>query len=87
MAFLSDGTVFDTRKGFVFQMGQLQVIPGLEAAVASMKQGGVRRVVVPASLAYGEKGVCLPEKDECLVPSNERLGYDLTLQRVAVSPT
>lgn len=52
-----------------------------------MKPGGERKVVIPSSLAYGEKGVCLPDKNECLVPPGERLGYDVTLQRVAVPPT
>lgn len=68
-------------------MGQRQVIPGMEAAIASMKPGGERRVVVPANLAYGEKGVCLQSSKECLVPPNERLGYDITLLRVALPPT
>lgn len=87
LAFLSNGTIFDNRKGFVFQMGQRQVIPGLEAAVASMRPGGQRRVVVPAALAYGNKGVCLKDQNECLVPPGERLGFDVTLQRVAIPPT
>jgi peptidylprolyl isomerase len=66
-------------------MGQRKVIPGLELALASMKQGGVRKVIVPAKLAYGDRGVCLPEKG-CLVPPGETLEYDLTLKRVAISP-
>lgn len=41
---------------------------------------------VPAGLAYGEKGVCLPESKECLVPPNSPVKYDLILKRVAVSP-
>lgn len=68
-------------------MGQRQVIPGMETAISSMKPGGERRVVVPADLAYGEKGVCLQNSGECLVPPNERLGYDITLLRVALPPT
>ena len=87
VAFLSSGTVFDNRKNFVFQIGQRQVIPGLEAAVLTMRPGGERKVVIPPALAYGERGVCLPEKNECLIPPDETLGYDVTLQRVALSPT
>lgn len=68
-------------------MGQRQVIPGLEAAVASMKMGGERRVVVPPELAYGDKGVCLEGKDQCLVPASERLGFQIMLKRVAIPPT
>lgn len=71
----------------MFQMGQRQVIPGLESAVASMKPGGQRKVVIPPTLAYGQKGVCFAEKNECLVPPGETLGYDVTLLRVAIPPT
>lgn len=69
-------------------MGQRQVIPGLENAVASMKPGGERKVVVPPSLAYGDKGVCLNnENKECLVPPGATLGYAVILLRVALPPT
>lgn len=87
VAFLSSGRVFDNRKNFVFQFGRRQVIPGLEAAVQSMRAGGQRKVVVPPALAYGAKGVCLPQEAECLVQPDETLGYDITLQRVALPPT
>lgn len=68
-------------------MGQRQVIPGLENAIATMKPGGKRKVVVPPQLAYGDKGVCLAENKECLVPPGERLGFSVTLLRVAIPPT
>lgn len=88
LAFLSNGKIFDNRKGFVFQMGHRQVIPGLENAIYSMKPGGERKVVIPPSSAYGDKGVCLNnETKECLVPPGETLGYSVTLLRVAVPPT
>ncbi|CDF37031.1 unnamed protein product [Chondrus crispus] len=86
-AFLSNGKIFDNRKGFVFQMGQRQVIPGLETAVSTMKPGGERKVVIPPTLAYGDRGVCIGESKECLVPPGETLGYSVNLQRVAISPT
>jgi FKBP-type peptidyl-prolyl cis-trans isomerase len=90
VAYLSDGTVFDNtmspgRNAIVFRMGQRKVIPGLELALSTMKQGGIRKVIVPPKLAYGDRGVCLPEKG-CLVPPGETLEYDLTLKRVAISP-
>ncbi|PXF40897.1 FK506-binding protein 4 [Gracilariopsis chorda] len=87
LAFLSTGKIFDNRKGFVFQMGRRQIIPGLEEAISTMKPGGERRVVVPPKLAYGDKGVCLEKEGDCLVPPGETLGYSVTLQRVAVPPT
>lgn len=85
VAFLSSGEIFDSRKNFVFQYGKVQVVPGLEAAVSSMRVGGERKAVLPPDTAYGSKGVCLATK-ECLVPPNETLGYDITLIRVAVPP-
>ncbi|KAJ4702594.1 Peptidylprolyl isomerase [Melia azedarach] len=37
---------------FVFVLGSGKVIPGIEAAVRSMKVGGVRRAVIPPSQGY-----------------------------------
>eukprot|EP00276_Gloeochaete_wittrockiana_P000072 CAMPEP_0184671988 /NCGR_PEP_ID=MMETSP0308-20130426/85824_1 /TAXON_ID=38269 /ORGANISM="Gloeochaete witrockiana, Strain SAG 46.84" /LENGTH=236 /DNA_ID=CAMNT_0027119225 /DNA_START=113 /DNA_END=823 /DNA_ORIENTATION=+ len=37
---------------FKFRVGKGEVIPGLDEAVRSLKEGGVRRVVVPPSLGY-----------------------------------
>jgi peptidylprolyl isomerase len=90
IAYLSDGKVFDNtmsegRKSVVFRMGQRKVIPGLEVALSSMRQGGMRKAIVPPQLGYGSRGVCFPDEG-CLVPPGETLEYDLYLRRVAVSP-
>lgn len=37
---------------FVFTIGSGKVIPGIEAAVKSMRVGGLRRVVIPPSQGY-----------------------------------
>ncbi|XP_047075835.1 peptidyl-prolyl cis-trans isomerase FKBP17-1, chloroplastic-like [Lolium rigidum] len=37
---------------FVFTVGSGKVIPGIEAAVKSMRVGGLRRVVIPPSQGY-----------------------------------
>ena len=50
------GLKFETSVGgtpFTFVVGIRQVIPGWEQGVPGMKVGGVRRLVVPSSLAYG----------------------------------
>ncbi|CAL5023779.1 unnamed protein product [Urochloa decumbens] len=37
---------------FVFTIGSGKVIPGIEAAVKSMRVGGLRRVIIPPSQGY-----------------------------------
>lgn len=37
---------------FRFTLGRGQVIPAFEEAVLSMKEGGIRRIVVPVELGY-----------------------------------
>ncbi len=52
----SKGAVFDSSVGrapFVFTLGAGSVIAGWERGVAGMRAGGLRRLVVPPSLAYG----------------------------------
>ena len=63
----STGKVFDAsytdpvnpttkKKEFPFTLGKGQVIPGWDQGVVGMKAGGVRELVIPASLAYGSTG-------------------------------
>ncbi len=50
------GLVFDTSLGrgpLSFVVGAHQVIPGWEKGVPGMRVGGLRRLVIPPSLAYG----------------------------------
>jgi peptidylprolyl isomerase len=57
---LEDGKKFDSSvdrgEPFVFPLGAGRVIRGWDEGVASMKVGGRRRLIIPASLGYGDRG-------------------------------
>ncbi|MEI6397192.1 MAG: FKBP-type peptidyl-prolyl cis-trans isomerase [Pseudomonadota bacterium] len=77
---LTDGKVFDsseTRKApFTFTLGEGQVIPGWDKGVDGMKVGERRKLTIPSSLAYGEKGV------GNIIPPNATLVFEVELLNV-----
>ncbi|KXZ51335.1 hypothetical protein GPECTOR_13g822 [Gonium pectorale] len=46
----------DNKDFYRFVLGEGKVIPAFEEAVASMKPGGIRRIIVPVELGYPETG-------------------------------
>jgi FKBP-type peptidyl-prolyl cis-trans isomerase FkpA len=56
---LLDGTKFDSSrdsgKPFEFELGKGQVIQGWDQGIAMMKKGGKAVLIIPSSLAYGER--------------------------------
>ena len=56
---LTTGEQFDANtdgEGFSFQLGRHQVIQGWEQGMRGMRIGGKRRLVLPPSLGYGQRG-------------------------------
>jgi FKBP-type peptidyl-prolyl cis-trans isomerase FkpA len=69
------GAQFDSSTGgepFTFTLGAGKVIPGWDQGLAGMKAGGKRTLVVPAALAYGDRGAGP-------IPPNANLIFDVTL--------
>ncbi len=75
---LANGKIFDSshlpgHTPFQFDLGQQQVIPGWDIGVATMHQGGIRQLVIPANLAYGADG--MPP----VIPPNATLTFRIHL--------
>ena len=79
---LTNGTVFDasanhaeTVNGFTFPLGEGKVIQGWDQGIVGMKEGGKRKLVIPASLAYGSQSVGS-------IPANSTLIFEVELLKV-----
>ncbi len=89
--YLADGRIFDAThsqgksNALLFQLDSGAVIPGLNDMVANMRVGQKVQAIVPAQLAYGDKGVCIQD-GECLVQPGATLVYDIFLKKCSIPP-
>jgi FKBP-type peptidyl-prolyl cis-trans isomerase len=89
--YLTDGSVFDgthsvgKKNALMFELGGNAVIPGVSEMVQQMSVGESVQAIIPPSLAFGDKGICL-ENGECLVKPKSTLVYDIFLKRSAIPP-
>ncbi|MFH2096694.1 MAG: FKBP-type peptidyl-prolyl cis-trans isomerase, partial [Bacteroidota bacterium] len=79
--YLDDGSIFDSsvkrESPFSFPFGKSRVIKGWEEGIALMKTGEKFRLIIPANLAYGEKG--FPP----VIPANATLTFDIELLEIS----
>ncbi len=79
---LLNGTEFDNSytsgSPFEFTVGSGEVIKGWDEGIVGMKVGGKRKLTIPSSLAYGEKG----SGDK--IPPNSGLVFEIDLVEIVV---
>lgn len=81
---LTDGTLFDQSQidkdgkltPFVVTLGAGQVIKGWDIGLVGMKVGGIRRLIIPPSLGYGDTGAAN------IIPPNAVMIFDVQLVAV-----
>ena len=88
---LSDGTKFDSSRGrnqpFTLTLGKGQVIAGWDEGLPGMKVGGQRKLIIPASLAYGPSGQTDPNSGVTIIPPNATLVFEVELLSLKPGPT
>ena len=81
---LLDGTKFDSSrdrgKPFTFTVDAGEVIPGWDLGVRGMRVGGVRELIIPPEMAYGQRGV------PGAIPGNATLKFEVEVLGLTPPP-
>ena len=81
-----NGNVFDrSDKPFEFEVGG--VIKGWTEGLLLMKEGDTFEMVIPAKLAYGDKGVRDPQSGQQVIPPDSTLIFEVELVEVVPPAT
>lgn len=76
---LKNGQKFDSSRDrgrpFTFVLGENQVIQGWEKGILKMREGGIRKLVIPPELGYGNQAVGP-------IPPNSTLYFEVELLKV-----
>jgi peptidylprolyl isomerase len=78
---LLDSTRFD-EGSFTFVPGGGQVIAGFEQGVMGMRTEGIRRVIIPPELGYGDRPQHDPNTGDVLIPANSTILFDIEITNV-----
>lgn len=73
------GKQFDSsigRRPFSFHLGGRQVIAGWDEGVAGMRVGGVRELIIPPDLGYGNREI------PGVIPAGSTLNFEVELLKV-----
>jgi FKBP-type peptidyl-prolyl cis-trans isomerase FkpA len=86
------GKLFDSSKQpgrgpFTVQIGRGQVIEGWDEGIPGMKVGGIRKLIIPGSLAYKAKGQTDPQSGAVIIPPNATLVFLVEVLSTAPGPS